>query len=115
MKKPLLHELKRNLLPLVVFTAIAVVIAVVDLLLALGRLVEGGRQIVERPLGGLAGEHRGTHGGERDHSDQQPTESADDQEHPTGAQASEASGRAGFRSSHIRSHSRREKGRDGSG
>lgn len=28
MKKPLLHELKRNLLPLVVFTAIAVVIAV---------------------------------------------------------------------------------------
>ena len=28
MKKALLHELKRNLLPLVIFTAIAVVIAV---------------------------------------------------------------------------------------
>ena len=64
--------------------------------LALGRLVEGGRQIVERALGGLAGEHRGPHGGQRDDGDQQPAEGADHQEQPAGAQASEASGTGGF-------------------
>ena len=63
--------------------------------LALGRLVEGGRQIVERPLRGLAGEHRGAHGGQRDDGDQQPAQGADHQEQPAGAQASEASGTGG--------------------